>query len=189
MPRKSDKAGASAARAADALASAGGFGGLGGFGLSYESQIFKSEVLEVGDTELNFCFKKLSKKDAVTKCKALDELAALFADRAPDALIAVLPAWVQAYGRLAHDNDKKVREAVYRAFAPLLSPATKKAFATHLKSVLPNWLMHMYDPFREVSRAARELFEATFTSPAKRRDVLLYCRAEFLECGAFSVHV
>ncbi len=52
-------------------------------------------IQEVSDSELNFCFRKLSKKDTTTKVKALDELAALFALRSADELAAVLPAWVR----------------------------------------------------------------------------------------------
>ena len=50
---------------------------------------------EVNDSELNFCFRKLAKKDTTTKVKALDELAALFALRTADELALVLPAWVR----------------------------------------------------------------------------------------------
>ena len=40
-------------------------------------------------------FKKLSKKDSVTKVMGLEELAALFPQRVADELTAVLPAWVR----------------------------------------------------------------------------------------------
>jgi hypothetical protein len=49
---------------------------------------------EVNDSELNVCFRKLSKKDAVTKTKALDELALLFEARSSEDLVSILPAWV-----------------------------------------------------------------------------------------------
>jgi hypothetical protein len=55
----------------------------------------RPRIQEVSDSELNFCFRKLSKKDTTTKVKALDELAALFALRSADELAAVLPAWVR----------------------------------------------------------------------------------------------
>ena len=57
-----------------------------------ESGILRQEV---NDSELNFCFRKLAKKDTTTKVKALDELAALFALRSADELALVLPAWVR----------------------------------------------------------------------------------------------
>jgi hypothetical protein len=85
---------------------------------------------------------------------------------------------VQSFGRVALDNDKKVREALYVAFAPLAS-AVKKQLATHLKTLFPSWYLHQYDGFREVGRAARIVFEHTFPE-AKRRDVLLFCKADFL---------
>ena len=44
---------------------------------------------------MNMLFKKLSKKDSVTKVKGLEELAALFPQRTADELTAVLPAWVR----------------------------------------------------------------------------------------------
>jgi hypothetical protein len=76
------------------------------------------------------------------------------------------------------DNDKKVREAIYKAFGALASK-TKKQLASHLKALFPDWFLHLHDPFREVQRAARDLFESTFPV-AKRRDVLLFCKTDFL---------
>ena len=43
---------------------------------------------------MNVVFKKLHKKDAVTKSKALQELASLFELRSSEELVEVLPAWV-----------------------------------------------------------------------------------------------
>lgn len=92
--------------------------------------------------------------------------------------LLLFSAQVQSFGRVALDNDKKVREALYVAFAPLAS-AVKKQLATHLKTLFPSWYLHQHDGFREVGRAAREVFEHTFPE-AKRRDVLLFCKADFL---------
>jgi hypothetical protein len=135
---------------------------------------------EVDDTEINFCLKKMSKRDATTKTKALEEFAALCEQRTAADLVPILPAFVQTFGRLSLDNDKKVREALYRAFAAILKEV-KKAITVHLKVLIPDWIIHMCDPFREVSRAARNLFEATFASPAKRRDVMIFCKTEFID--------
>jgi hypothetical protein len=94
--------------------------------------------------------------------------------------LSLVSTQVQAFGRLSLDNDKKVREAIYRAFAPLTAGAAhKKHLASHLRALFPHWYMHQHDPFREVARAARDLFEATFPV-ARRRDVLVFCKADFL---------
>jgi hypothetical protein len=55
----------------------------------------KFDSIQVADGEMNMLFKKLSKKDSVTKVKGLEELAALFPQRVADELTAVLPAWVR----------------------------------------------------------------------------------------------
>jgi hypothetical protein len=64
----------------------------------------------------------------------------------------------QAYARLSLDNDKKVREAIYVAFAPL-ALGVKKALASHIKTLMPAWWMHQHDSFRDVARVAKEVFE------------------------------
>ncbi len=89
---------ASSARAADLLAAEGFVGGFGGFGGFGEALVFKTEVLEVDDGELNMCFRKLGKKDSTTKIKALEEMAVLFGQRTPEQLASILPAWVCCCG-------------------------------------------------------------------------------------------
>jgi hypothetical protein len=56
---------------------------------------FLSHFQELKDSELNVVFKKLHKKDSVTKSKALQELSALFESRSSEELAEVLPAWVR----------------------------------------------------------------------------------------------
>lgn len=65
-------------------------------------------------------FRRLGKKDSVTKVKALGELAAGFPSR-PSAIVAgVLPFWAYAFPRLCLDTDRRVREAGFAAFVELV---------------------------------------------------------------------
>lgn len=72
------------------------------------------------DSDLNVSFRRLGKKDGVTKVKALLELQAGFPSRSKDALKAVLPFWSYAFPRLCLDADRRVREATFHAFATLV---------------------------------------------------------------------
>ncbi len=53
--------------------------------------------IDLSDTDINFALKKLSKRDATTKLKALSDLKDLFAQRSAEQLLAVLPVWVSCW--------------------------------------------------------------------------------------------
>jgi hypothetical protein len=67
--------------------------------------------------------RRLSKRDATTKLKALASLGPMFAERPASELAALLPAWVFIYRRLAADASRQVREQAHLAMKELASRA------------------------------------------------------------------
>ena len=53
------------------------------------------------DGDLKMSLRKLSKKDPLTKCKALDELKSLVDAKSLDDCIAILPYWAKSFTKLA----------------------------------------------------------------------------------------
>jgi Ubiquitin conjugating domain-like/LTN1 family HEAT repeat region len=152
-------------------------------GFSRSTSLRSSGILEelVSDTQIQFEFRKLSKRDPVTKLKGLRALVPLFESKSADILLQVLSAWVPVYTKLALENDRRVRTAVYSCFIVLLENIPNKSLAPYIRALFPHWWIHCQDPVREVAQSARDAFNIAFKSKAKHPDVLHYCREEFLK--------
>lgn len=61
------------------------------------------------DGEIAQCLRHLSKKDAVTKLKALQTLRALVKAKTVPDLVLALPPWSHLYARLCMDSNRSVR--------------------------------------------------------------------------------
>lgn len=91
----------------------------------------------------------------------------------------ILPAFVTHLKRLAMDNERRVREALFQCFGFLVSKVGKQ-LAPQLKRVFPIWWICQSDPCREVAKAASQTFALGFPQENKRPEVLKYCRTEYL---------
>eukprot|EP00466_Bigelowiella_natans_P015511 jgi/Bigna1/84727/fgenesh1_pg.248_\ len=110
----------------------GGSGGsFGGFGALASSSSSSSpvpspqyavgfETGEVQDTEVAFCLRKLSKRDPVTKLKALQELEKVFKGKTSKELKEVVAGWSYSFNLASLENDKKVRAALYDCMRELI---------------------------------------------------------------------
>jgi hypothetical protein len=92
-------------------------GGFVGFDSAYGGEAQTQLVLA---PEYQLAFKKIAKKDTITKLKGLHELEALFAQLDDAARPAVLERWVQVFNSAGLDNDRQVREALHHAFCILI---------------------------------------------------------------------
>lgn len=130
---------------------------------------------------MDIALKQMGKRDSTTKLKALEQMKALVEEHAEDKqlLIDLLPQWVYRFNRLAMDNDRKVREALYKTFITIVANV-KKGLAMHLKSLYSNWFINIHDPFKDVCKAANSAMEAAFTSPEKRKQAGVFCFDEFI---------
>jgi hypothetical protein len=90
------------------------------------------------DSEIDLILKKLSKKDTVTRVKALQEL--LACDNLP---LFVWPAW---FNKLAIDSHVPIRILVFQIHLKLSSQNSKAAFAPFIKQIIGHWLLATFDP-------------------------------------------
>lgn len=109
------------------------------------------------DAEFQLGFKALSKKDSITKLKALQELGTLFKGLTDENLQVVLKHWVHIYPKIIIDNDRRVREATNDCFLSLIR-SVKKHLAPYLKQLMGPWLTSLFDPSKEVCIAAQNAF-------------------------------
>ena len=77
-------------------------------------------VYQGDDADLKAAMRKLGKRDAVTKLKALAELLTLIPTRDKDVLRAFVPAWCYAYLTLALANDRRVRAGAHNVLTALV---------------------------------------------------------------------
>lgn len=92
---------------------------------------------QLKSSEFQLAFKKLNKRDSITKLKGLHELKGLFEDipgKGED-VDAVIQAWVYSFLRLASDDDPKVRVALCNTFKSLVQ-IVKKKLALQLKRIM-----------------------------------------------------
>ena len=131
------------------------------------------------DGEASLLLKRLSKKDTVTKLKALDELLAAVGANDASWAEAFLPHWASCYARLASDGAWRVRERACAALGALAA-LLRKQLAPQLKRLVVPWLCCEFDPQPDVRRAAKEAWRLAFPNAAKDAEVLVHCRDELV---------
>ncbi|KAI8995888.1 hypothetical protein BC832DRAFT_595820 [Gaertneriomyces semiglobifer] len=172
---------ADSSRAADLLASTA-FGAFGSQAttVQFTTPAFGSGVeWELGDIhgEVKVLFKRLSKRDSVTRTKALEELSVYVQNEDVESVKQIVPAWVKTYIRLNTDANRRVRELTNIVHL-LIVKKDRKQLAPYLKEVIGYWLCAKFDTSKESSKAAVEAFDTAF--PKKKADVLVFCQTEIL---------
>ncbi|KAL8578088.1 hypothetical protein ACOMHN_055408 [Nucella lapillus] len=174
----------SSSRAAELLSQSGasgfiGFGSVGG-AQAYvpASQVF-DDVDSCLDGDFRVMMRKLTKRDATTKIKALGEFSALCREKDESTLLAVLQFWPRLFNKLAIDVDPKVREHTQNAMATLVS-RVRRNLAPYLKNVMGAWILSRNDTYPTVSSAANRSFSAAFP-PEKQTNAIVFCKQAVLE--------
>lgn len=116
--------------------------------------------------------RKVTKRDATTKLKALSELAELLPSRDRGVLRGFLPAWAYTYTSLCMHNDRRVRAAAQGVTDGLVRAGLRKSFAPYLPDMMPHWWLVCSDPAREAAAAARLAFARMFPSADKQAEAL-----------------
>ena len=109
-------------------------------------------------------FKRLQKRDSITKVKAFHELEAYIngLEQGSDELANLLTFFLYHMCRiLMNERDKKAREAAHMAFAAFIRKGKRK-LGPHLKKIFPLWLCSFFDPAPEVARLAQQNFDLAF---------------------------
>lgn len=130
------------------------------------------------NSDFQIILKKMNKKDATTKFKALQEFATLCQTAELSAVEGMLPFWPRLYSVLAIDIDHKVREAAQIAHAAVVK-RVGKGIAMYLKQVAGPWFTSQYDTYPPAASAATNSFNETF--PQKKIvDAIVHCQHEIL---------
>ncbi|KAI9775587.1 MAG: hypothetical protein M1835_005753 [Candelina submexicana] len=196
MSKRQFKSQASSARAAS-----GAFGGsfqnpgLGtpAFGAIPSTLSFVAEppdLTAISDPNVVVAFKNLSKKDNVTKAKALEDLQTYVLSvgvQEHGLEDQVLEAWVKIYPRISIDSSRRVRQLAHTLHGHIAVSCGKRV-ARHVPKIVGAWLGGLYDNDRLVSKAAQQSFKQVFPTQEKvhnvwrsySRPILEYCRDALL---------
>ncbi|EHB03083.1 RING finger protein 160 [Heterocephalus glaber] len=172
-------------RAAELLAKEKGtVPGFIGFGtsqsdLGYVPAIQGAEEIDsLVDSDFRMVLRKLSKKDVITKLKAMQEFGTMCTERETEIVKGVLPYWPRIFCKISLDHDRRVREATQQAFEKLILKV-KKHLAPYLKSLMGYWLMAQCDTYTPAACAAKDAFEAAFP-PSKQPEAIAFCKEEII---------
>lgn len=126
-------------------------------------------------------FKKLQKRDSVTKVKAFGELNVYIdkLEQDDEELQNLLTFFLYHMCRiLMNEPDKLVREATHEAFAAFIRKS-KRRLGPHLSKIFPLWYCSFFDPSPEVALKARQNFDTAFPAD-KQSDVFKMVYKNFL---------
>ncbi|XP_062982791.1 E3 ubiquitin-protein ligase listerin [Elgaria multicarinata webbii] len=175
----------SSGRAAELLAKERGtVPGFVGFGtsssdLGYVPAVQGAEEIDsLVDADFRMVLRKLSKRDVITKLKAMQEFGTMCKERETEIVKGVLPYWPRIYCKISVDHDRRVREATQQAFEQLILKV-KKHLAPHLRSLMGYWLIAQCDIYSPAASAAKVAFEKAFP-PSKQPEALVFCKDEIL---------
>ncbi|XP_074600355.1 E3 ubiquitin-protein ligase listerin [Brevipalpus obovatus] len=130
------------------------------------------------DQDFKLTLKQMSKKDAVTKVKALQKFAELCESKEENCLTVVLPLWTRIFNKLAIDNDFRVREATLNAHGELVKKLGRN-IAPSLKKMIAVWVLSLHDTYVVSANASRNSFSVAFSS-TKQNEVLNFAYKEII---------
>ncbi|CAL1573458.1 unnamed protein product [Knipowitschia caucasica] len=176
----------SSGRAAEVLAREGGvIPGFVGFDttvtseLSYVPAVHGAEDIDnLVDADFRLVLRKLSKRDSVTRLKAVQDFGAMCQERDAEDVKGVLPYWPRIYCKISMDYDRRIREATQIAFEQLVLKV-RRNLAPFLKSLMGHWILSQCDTYSPAASAAWRAFQAAF-SPTKQPEALSFCKEEIL---------
>ena len=109
-------------------------------------------------------FKRVQKKDPVTKCKAFKELDDYLGkvEEYSDEHYSLTTIFLYHYCRIqVNETDKKVREAAQTSLGCFIAKG-KKTLAPHMSKIFPIWFCSFYDTSPEVASIGQAAFKAAF---------------------------
>lgn len=176
----------SSGRAAEVLARESGvIPGFVGFDttvtseLSYVPAVHGAEEIDnLVDADFRLVLRKLSKRDAVTRLKAVQDFGAMCQERDSEEVKGVLPYWPRIYCKISVDYDRRIREATQIAFEQLVLKV-RRNMAPFLRSLMGHWILSQCDTYTPAASAACQAFQAAF-SPTKQPEALSFCKDEIL---------
>jgi hypothetical protein len=153
-----------------------GFGAFGGsaFGSSQSSTLsYIQEAPDysgISDANVVVAFKNLSKRDATTKAKALEDLLATVGVSDANIEEGLLEAWVKLFPRLSIDSARRVRQLAHNLNGQISSKSGKRV-ARHMPKIAGPWLAGVFDSDKAAANAARDSLALVFNTPEKIQGV------------------
>ncbi|XP_057307534.1 E3 ubiquitin-protein ligase listerin-like [Hydractinia symbiolongicarpus] len=168
----------SSSRAAEFIQQGGfiGFSNLAGNTYGYVPQS-KPDDNEL-DGDLRMLLRKMTKKDSVTRLKAIQEFMSLCKEKDNEVIKNIISFWPRIYNKLTHDFDHRIREATQQVHHQIATKAGRD-LAPHLKFIITNWLMATFDVYSPAATAAKLSFDEVFPEK-KKKEVLAFCKHELL---------
>lgn len=162
-----------------------GFGSTQSSALSYIQEPLDYTLIE--DANVVVAYKNLTKKDATTKAKALEDLQELLLAEEGDLSEAVLEAWVRLFPRLSIDNARRVRQLSHLLNGQLCARCGKRV-AKYLTQLSGPWLAGVFDTDRAAGKAASDSLSTVFPTQDKvnnlrktfQESILQYCKDALL---------
>ncbi|KAG8007962.1 E3 ubiquitin-protein ligase listerin [Nibea albiflora] len=147
--------------------------------LSYVPAVHGAEEIDnLVDADFRLVLRKLSKRDVVTRLKAVQDFGSMCQERDAEEVKGVLPYWPRIYCKISVDHDRRIREATQQAFEQLVLKV-RRSLAPFLKSLMGHWILSQCDTYTPAASAACQAFQAAF-SPAKQPEALSFCKEEIL---------
>uniref|UniRef100_A0A8C5E2F3 E3 ubiquitin-protein ligase listerin n=1 Tax=Gouania willdenowi TaxID=441366 RepID=A0A8C5E2F3_GOUWI len=176
----------SSGQAAEILVREGGvIPGFVGFDTSVSSELSyvpaihgAKDIDNLVDADFRLVLRKLSKRDGVTRLKAVQDFGSMCQERDAEEVKGVLPYWSRIYCKISVDHDRRIREATQLAFEQLVLKV-RRSLAPCLKSLMGHWILSQCDTYSPAASAACQAFKAAF-SPAKQPEALSFCKEEIL---------
>ncbi|KAF8537591.1 hypothetical protein BDD12DRAFT_744486 [Trichophaea hybrida] len=127
------------------------------------------DLSPISDSSVVVLFKGLSKKEEITKAKALEGLiAAVGAVESTED--AVLTAWVRLYPQLSIDVSARVRRLA-NSLQGEIGAKSGKRLARHMPKIVGPWLCGLFDSDRTSARETRESLLKVFKSEEKLNSI------------------
>ncbi|KAL4779627.1 hypothetical protein BJX76DRAFT_340231 [Aspergillus varians] len=180
-------------QASSSRAAAGTFGGFGAFsssapgqGRGISSLTYVAEppdLSQISDPQLAIAFKNFSKKDDVTRTKALEDIKSYVSNVAASGGTleeGFLEAWIRIYPRASIDIYRRVRQSAHSAQG-LIAALVGKRVARFLPKVVGAWLAGVYDSDKLVHQSAVESITRVFSTDEKRNAVWKVFRSSILD--------
>ncbi|KAL2869352.1 ubiquitin-protein ligase RKR1 [Aspergillus lucknowensis] len=180
-------------QASSSRAAASTFGGFGGFSSSAASRRREVSSLtyvaeppdlsRISEPQLAIALKNFSKKDEVTRTKALDDLRSYVSDvEKSDGTLddGFLEAWIRIYPRASIDLHRRVRQSAHLVQGSVACLVGKR-IARFLPKVIGAWLAGVYDSDKLVHQSVIESFTRVFSTEEKRTGVWKVYQSSILD--------
>ncbi|KAI5848931.1 hypothetical protein BZA05DRAFT_339706 [Tricharina praecox] len=128
------------------------------------------DLSAISDPTLTVLFKSLSKREEVTRVKALEGLLDKLSASSSSAVVeeGVLSAWTRLFPPLCIDASPRVRRLSFSVLGAVGSAAGRR-LARHMSALVGPWLCGTFDNDRAAARAASDAAESVFRTPEKVR--------------------